>query len=237
VIGVALLGATFAIGSARAELEIPQAHYPTLPQQAADAEGFVPAGWRLETRLAGDLNRDGIPDLVLVLREHNPKNIVSHDLLGENPLDTNPRILAVAFGRRSPGGFGLALQNHKLIPRRTVPAHDDFLDENAVLIVRGNLHVRLGFHSSAGSWETFTLDFTFRHRNGKFELIGYDYQSLMRNTGQTTGKSINYLTGKVRIATGDKDNEGSNVRWKTVPKRALATIEQVGDGMAFDPKY
>src|SRR5262245_18638321 len=92
-----LLVAGLVSAAAARELQIPEAVYPGLPQRAASADGFVPAGWKLETQVSGDLNRDGIADLVLVLRENNPKNVIEHENLGENPLDTNPRILAIAF--------------------------------------------------------------------------------------------------------------------------------------------
>jgi hypothetical protein len=50
-------------------LDIPPVDYPTLPATAADADGFVPRGWRIEQRLDGDLNADRRADLVLVLRQ------------------------------------------------------------------------------------------------------------------------------------------------------------------------
>src|SRR5688572_4327878 len=99
-------GIVLPLGAAAQDLEIPEAVYPALPRQAASAEGFVPAGWALESQVSGDLNGDGIADLALVLHEQNPANSVSHDALGEKPLDTNPRILAVAFGDPS-GGYVL----------------------------------------------------------------------------------------------------------------------------------
>ncbi|WP_224082535.1 hypothetical protein [Cupriavidus laharis] len=97
------------------ELVIPPVDYPVLPATAKSAEGFVPKGWRLESRSDGDLNNDGRSDLVLVLRQQRASNIVRHDGMGQNPLDTNPRILAVAWSRAD-GGYALAVQNHALIP-------------------------------------------------------------------------------------------------------------------------
>src|ERR1700740_2772731 len=50
------------------DLAIPSVTYPALARHASTAEGFVPAGWRLESEKSGDLNGDGRVDIVLVLR-------------------------------------------------------------------------------------------------------------------------------------------------------------------------
>src|SRR5262245_61487571 len=82
---------------ALAELDIPKVTYPTLPAEGSSAESFVPTGWKLEAEHKGDLNKDGKDDLVLVLRMNEPRNVIQHDELGQNPFDSNPRILAIAF--------------------------------------------------------------------------------------------------------------------------------------------
>jgi len=214
-------------------LDIPDAVYPTLPKQAAAIADFVPSGWKLEYQVVGDLNRDVIPDLVLVLRENNPKNLVKQGILGENPLNTNPRILAVALG---PAPFKLVLQNHKLIPRRDMPTMEDPLEQVGIAISRGALRVKLSVFMSAGSWSTSNRSYSLRFQNGRFELIGYDYDSFHRGAGEYEGISINYLTGKVRMTRGDMDNLEKQGRSRTIPKRALLTIDQIENGLEFEPK-
>jgi hypothetical protein len=217
------------------DFKIPEVIYPRLADQADAAQGFVPAGWVLEKNISGDLNRDGIPDLVLVLRDQSPANVIKHSTIGTNPLNTNPRILAVAFGRKAPAsGFTLAMQDHTLIPRHTAPNIDDPLQEGDVGISRGTLQVKLGFFASSGSWTTSMTTFTFRYQNGKFELIGYDRFETARNSGVTSDLSINYMTRKVKIATGSIENDAKKVRWVTLPRRPLLTIDKIGDGLDFD---
>lgn len=218
------------------DLEIPEAVYPGLPKQALSAEVFAPAGWTVERKVSGDLNKDGVADLVLVLRENNPKNIVRHDSLGENPFDTNPRILAVAFGQRGGSGYALKLENHTLIRRRTVPTFDDPLDADGIAVERGTLRVKLGFFASAGSWLMSTTTYSFRHRNERFELIGYDHDETARNTGKTTDVSIDFLTGKRSIASGSIESDVKTTRWSNLPRRPLLTLAQIGDGVEFAPR-
>jgi hypothetical protein len=230
---IALLVADLGSATAR-EMVIPPAVYPKLPPQAASAEAFVPPGWKLETKVVGDLNRDGVPDLVLVLREDNPKNLVEHDILGDNPLNTNPRILAIAFGSKA-GPYTLQLQNHTLIPRREVPTVEDPLEEGNVAIDRDVLRLKLDYFMSAGSWSAFNVTFRFRHQNGRHLLIGFDRYSFHRGSGESTDVSINFLTGKIRTATGDMANADKKVRWTTLQNRTLLTMEQIGNGLEFDP--
>jgi hypothetical protein len=238
MVRVALAAIVIAIHVASAarsqDLKTPPAQYPKLSSAAPSPEGFVPQGWKLEQKAAGDLDRDGIDDIAFVLHRNDAKNVIRHDGLGANPLDTNPRILAVAFGGRD-GGYSLQLQNQTLIPRGTDPVLDDPLGEGALRIERGTLKVALEFFASAGGWETSLTTYTFRFQNGRFEMIGFDRNTTQRNSGKTTDISINYSTGKMQIATGQIEKDAKTTRTKNLPRRALPTVEQVGDGLAFDP--
>ncbi|ROP77045.1 hypothetical protein EDF74_2706 [Stenotrophomonas rhizophila] len=216
------------------ELRIPPVDYPVLPAHATRAEGFVPSGWRIEQQLRGDLNGDKREDLVLVLRQQDPRNIVEHDGFGISPLDSNPRMLAIAWA--TPDGYSLAAQNHTLITRHEAPNLSDVFEEGAgVSIVRGTLQTTLFFFSNAGSWSTGSASYTFRWQAGAFALIGYDRSSMMRNSGQTESLSINYSTRRVRHAEGSMESDEERVRWETLSSPQRWTLETVGDGSAFEP--
>lgn len=225
-----------AAGAARGDaLVIPPANYPALASQAAAPEGFVPPGWRLEQSRRGDFTGDGVEDVAFVLRQAEPANILANPGLGERRFDTNPRILVIAFGRADHSGFDLALQNTTLIPRREDPTREDPLAGDAIAIARGALKVRLRLFSSAGSWETASTTYTFRHRDGALRMVGFDRSTTLRNTGETKGLSINYLTGRVQRTTGRIENDEVVTRWSALRNRTLLTIESIGDGLAFEP--
>ncbi|HEY4250504.1 MAG TPA: hypothetical protein VGM87_04875 [Roseomonas sp.] len=215
---------------------IPDVVYPRLPAQAASAAGFAPAGWRVEAEVQGDLNADGIPDIAFTLRAQDRANVLDHRGLGENPFDSNPRILAAAFGRPG-GGYALALADHGLIPRRTDPVLTDAFDAEAqsLAIQRGTLRLRLEQFSSAGSWDAGNRTFTFRWQEGRFALIGFDRMGVQRNSGQTTRISVNYLTRRMQTATGNIETNAERSRWTTLPPGAPLSIGEIGDGMDFDP--
>lgn len=224
-----------ATGVSAQDLVIPPVTYPQLPKEGATPEAFVPKGWKLETKASGDLNKDGMDDLLLLLRMDEAKNVVKNEGLGQDPFDTNPRILAVAFaGTTAP--FTLALENHTLIARTEDPVMDDPVGESGgIAIERGTLNVALYLFSSAGSWSTGTSTFRFRHGKRGFELIGYDSSTTQRNSGDVEEISINYLTRKVRISTGTIAEDELKAKWRTLPKQPLPLIQEIGDGLAFDP--
>lgn len=224
-----------ALTASAQELRIPPVDYPVLPARATTAEGFRPSGWRIEEQLSGDLNGDKRDDLVLVLRQQDPRNIVEHDGFGISPLDSNPRMLAIAFAGPA-GGYTLAAQNHTLITRHEAPNLSDvFEDGPGVSIVRGTLRTTLYFFSNAGSWSTGSASFTFRWQDGAFALIGYDNSWLMRNSGHTESLSINYATRRVRHTEGSIESDEDSVRWETLTSPRRWTLETVGDGSAFQP--
>jgi hypothetical protein len=101
------------------DLVIPPVTIPKLPATAASVNGFVPPGWKLTCQVTGDLNADGKADVLFILLDTDPKNIINTpDVSG---FDTNPRILAAAFANASSPGYTLAFQNAKFIARSTDP--------------------------------------------------------------------------------------------------------------------
>jgi hypothetical protein len=209
---------------------IPRAVFPTLPAEAQSAPDLVPNGWAVEEEARGDLNGDGVPDLLLLLRDTKPENVIAGDGQGAGPFDTNPRLLAVAFADEATNTLSLALANHSLIPRHTDPLMEDPLGD--VSIVRGTLQVSLGVWVSAGSWTTSNRKLTFRHQDGCFKLIGYDAMDFQRNTGKMSKVSVNYLTKKANRSWGYADDAMND--FSTSAEAAdLLCLEAVGDGLDF----
>ena len=210
--------------------------FPTLPAHAPSVEGFVPAGWRLESKASGDLNGDGRADYVLVLRQDDPRKVIDgRPQGGPERYDTNPRLLAVVFANPA-RGYDLALENHTLIARTVDPSQQDPLDPDGVQpggvdIKRGTLQVTLGYFAGDMGRETYT----FRFQNGGFGLIGFDSIDVARSRGTTEAISVNYATRRMRHSTGTISSDAEKVTWTTLPRKPLLTIEQIGDGLEFNP--
>lgn len=221
--------------AAAQELIIPPPVWPDLPMHAASAKGFAPKGWALETQAKGDLNGDGVPDLMLVLRDQSPKNLIPNpDGFGDDPLDSNPRILLVALGGKD--GYRLIASNRDLITRHTDPDMDDPFDaDGGLLFKNGAFQIDVSSFYNAGSWQTEDVTFTFRYRHGQLLLVGYDSSTVSRNSGEMDGVSADYLTGRVKTTKSWIDNNEETVSWSRLKPHPLLQLPKLGDGLLFDP--
>ena len=211
---------------------IPPVSFPEIVSRAADPQGFVPKGWKLEAKAEGDLNRDGLADAAIVLHMDDPRNLVSSDWAPDQKYDSNPRMLAVVFGRKD-GGYDLAASDHALIPRLENQNQEDPFD--GVAIVNGTLRLDMHVFMSAGGWWMGNYRYTFRWQDGAFKLIGYDRNGVTRNTGETDEISINYLTGRKLIKTGSISSDVDKVRREAIRQQRLISLDEVGDGLMFYP--
>lgn len=229
----ALLAALAPVSFSAPAQDLPPAVIPSIVATAPDAASFVPRGWRLELRAAGDLDADGRADLALLLRGDDPALRIPAPMC-DDPFDTNPRLLVIAFAAPG-GGYRRVVANARLVPRRENPCEMDWIEEGALGIGRGGVSLHLHRMMSMGGWAAGTTRFTFRWRDDALRLIGWDYTYVARNSGATAGIGINYLTRRVRTETGGIDSDRGAVRWSTIAPAPLLTIDQIGDGLAFDP--
>ena len=211
--------------------DIPAVAAPTVPRTATRAEGFVPRGWKLVDKAAGDLNGDGKPDVALVIRKDDPKNRITTEWSATGRLDTNPWMLLAAFAAAK--GYELKLSDHRLIPRHDNPNADDEFDD--VAIERGALKVKMHVFLSAGGWDAGGTAYTFRWMDGGFKLIGFDRDNVHRGSGETREVSINYLTGRKLVKTGKIESDRQSSRWSTIPKAPLIDLTAIGNGLEFVP--
>ena len=173
------------------------------PQKAKTVNDFIPKGWKEILTTNGDLNRDKLEDTVIVIEKEDKKNIKKNDGFGPEELNLNPRILLVLFKQKD-GTYVLASKNDKGFIKSegndNNPALMDTLDD---IIIKNNvLKIVFNYFMSAGSWATSTEVYIFRFQNNVFELIGYESNAYMRNTGEEEGTSINFSTNKAKITTG-----------------------------------
>ncbi len=209
---------------------VPPVVFPTISARAQTKADFVPKGWIIEKEGNGDLNGDGVPDVMFVLHMNDPRNVIKNSGLGESKIDTNPRMLVIVFADKATNKYSLALANHTLIPRHTNPVMEDPFDD--AKIIKGTIQVSLGLWMSAGGWGNST----FRYQEGCFKLIGYDSTETQRNTGETSDVSINYLTKKEKIVKGNIENDNKKISWKSIAISSLLCLDAVGNGLDFSPE-
>jgi hypothetical protein len=223
----------FSVAPAAALDEPPAVRIPALPATASSAERFAPAGWKVEATAHGDLDRDGRADLALVLRGTDPANILKNDGMGPPELDTNPRILGVAVADAV--GYRLVVQNNAVIPRHVEPNLEDPFSAEGLSVARGAVKLALSSFANAGGWESSNVALTFRLRRGRLEMAGYDRSTIRRNTGVIETVSVNYLTGRMSRATGSIESDQEKKTWSPAPANRGPSVEEIGDGLAFDP--
>jgi len=159
----------------------------------------IPAGYAFYEEALGDLNGDGADDCAIIVRATDKSNIKrmstsdawdcteEEEKEGEcQTVDLNPRGLMIFF--KNGDDYQLAFEKHDFLepvpfPTRTTSAMSG--PSLYVEIKKGNLFIR--YSERTGEWR-----YTFRYKNSKFELIGYDAS----NNYDGTAKSINYTARK-----------------------------------------
>lgn len=192
---------------------------------------FVPKDWKIIEIARGDLNHDGMEDIVLVIEENNRKNIIHNDGFGSPNLNTNPRALLVLF--KTAQGYQLISKNKKLPSENDAdsPCLADPLDDGAVTIAKGILKINLHYWLSCGSWYVTNNTFSFRYQNQGFKLIGFDQMSFHRASGEKSSLSINFSTGKMKKTTDKNEFEESiqpaKFEWKNLKKQYDLKLESI----------
>lgn len=154
----------------------------------AKPEDFVPPGWKIARRIAGDLNGDGRPDQVLQLVTTTTPEVGSDT-------DAAPEAQALLILFADGARFvreGLASKLLKSI----VPQYNlDLKVTNGVLVVQQDYGMN--------DVTSLTHRFRFDSQTGRFRLLGRDAYSYTRPLSADTVKtSDNYLTGVRLITTG-----------------------------------
>ena len=191
------------------------------PQKASKIEDFIPKGWKKLIVEKGDLNKDKIDDVVLVIEKNDPKNFKKiEESSRSNPMNFNPRIILVLFKDKN-SKYTLVAKNDKNfivspgyaseeeLETLDSPDYNDNLSK-AVIIKNNTLRIfTLADYIKAATSTTYI----FRYQNNRFELIGLDAQSILGDTeyANTRNYSLNLSTKKLIIHNVSEKLE-SNVK-------------------------
>ena len=168
----------------------------TLPTAAKD---YLPKGWKVHTIARGDLNADGLADLVFIREEQDPKKITKSD--DGSAQNSNPRVLVVLLA--SKGGFMKLVECPKLIPPELDPNNRDHADALSGIKVEKNVLTIAFYHMlRIGSLWVYPEEYKFRLEAGRLRLIGSEMSEVSRTWGRQFRVSTNYLTGRQKTTTG-----------------------------------
>ena len=151
---------------------------------------FLPEGYFVFDEIQGDLNKDGIADLIWIIKDSKEERIVENGF--GDMVDRNRRGIMVLLG--SNNGYQLAFENRNCFSSENEDGGVYFPPDLWLYVERGNLYVHYG-HGRYGY-----LRYIFRYTDRDFELIGYDSSN---NFGPVVNSktSINYLTKKMQTLT------------------------------------
>lgn len=181
--------------------------YPELSKYGRSITELIPLKWETLSTTKGDLNSDGIDDLVFVIKNTDTKNLQFNDGLGIDTVDLNPRILAIYFAD-SLGNFTKIIQSNEFILLRNSPTMDEPFDGIAI-DTSGTLTIKFRFWFSAGSWYLSNHGYKFLFQNNRFELVEYTFSEMHRGTMEERDEYINF-SDKIRktvITTFNEETE------------------------------
>ncbi len=192
----------------------------SLSRTGADAENIVPAGWE-HTESMGDLNKDGIADMVLIALPNNPEKIKTRD--DGYQYNFNKPILAIYLGDEK-GQLHKWKEYKELLP--AMENEYETIEREVKITPRNTLIINLSFFYSAGGYSNVSNSYTFRMQQGDFYLIGEDVCELSRLTGDMRTESFNYLTHKKQTLEENAFDEKVKAKetWQNIAKEPLKRL-------------
>lgn len=183
----------------------------------------IPKNWKIISQVNGDLNKDGIKDLAVIIEKNDASNILKNEGLGVPSLNINPREILVFF-KDEENNYRLIEKNamgfiHSENDEESTCLADPLMIDGGIKISNNILIIHFNYWLSCGSWEVNDSSYKFRFQSNSFELIGFDHFSFNRATTEETRTSINFSTKKKEVTIGLNQSEESK------PKTTKSTIK------------
>ena len=215
-----------------------ESDYPNIALHGEKVKNFVPAGYKIVSQAAGDLNGDRLPDIALHIKGIFKRFVTKREYQQE--IDTNPRILLILFRENNKGGYRLAEQSNVFITTPDSPARAEPF--RSMSIRNGILKLDFELWLSAGGWGATNAAYKFRYQQGQFFLIGVDREDYMRNSKEIYSESYNFLTCKVKSTEGIRKNiENARVsyrppiiKWRTLPQLKPRALKDLGPAFSWE---
>jgi len=215
-----------------------QSETVTLLGKADSIENLFSEKWKLLSSTTGDLNNDGVDDLVFVIEKTDKNNFhLNEGHFGRDTINLNPRIMGIYF-RNKNGKLVKQLQSNSFIILQDSPTMDEPF-HGVEILEKGVLKIDFHFWYSAGSWSMSYHTYKFRFQNNKFELIGYDANERHRGSGEETDYNINFSTYEMNITKTIFDENDDRIikeENKTFILKELKSIQSLGKPFEWEFK-
>ena len=187
---------------------------------------FIPAGYVLFDSAKGDLNKDGIEDLILIIKGTSKEGFYKDEYRGV--LDRNRRGIIILL--KDGIGYTEATKNLNCFSSENEDGGVYYAPELGVEVEKGKLFIGY-IHGRYGYWT-----YTFRLNDvNEAELIGYD-ASYNRGPMVLTETSVNFLTRQkiFKENINQEEEEGNEVFKTTKSKLSNATSIKLSSIKDFD---
>lgn len=197
--------------------------YPEINKEGQDINNFIPNGWTLLDSAQGDLNKDNHNDLVLIIQHKDSVSVINKDFDDIDTVITQPRVLIILFYNQTTNQYLLVEQSNSFILNHDNPNMEDPYQD--ISIDKGVLKIDFHIFMNMGGWGMSNNSYKFRFQDNDFVLIGADDNSVNRGSGETENRSYNFLTKKVKVATGTIESDKQKIAWRTIDLKELKTIK------------
>lgn len=197
--------------------------YPSINNQGKDINSFIPNGWTLLDSTKGDLNKDNHNDLVLIIQHKDSVTIIKNDSDYSDTVLTQPRILIILFHNQTANQYQLVEQSNSFILNHDDPNMEEPYQD--ISVSNGVLKIDFQIFMNMGGWGMSNNSYKFRYQANQFVLIGADYNSFNRGSGETEDRNYNFLTKKVKVETGTIESDKQKTVWRTIDLKELKTIK------------
>ena len=185
---------------------------------------YLPASYNLFEAIQGDLNQDGLKDVVLIVKATDPKQWVTDEYRGK--LDRNRRGVIVLLNAK--GQYQKVVQNLSLFSSENEDGGVYFAPELVPSIEKGLLKLHYA-HGRYGYWA-----YQFRLEGRDMRLIGYDSSD---NFGPYVNSetSVNFLTAKKLVRENLNKDSDSDPKFKEIWSKVsvaplyLSKIQDIDD--------
>lgn len=188
------------------------------------ASELIPQGWKNEQVVKGDLNKDGVADLV-ILASSEDSEIIKDEETGEvlDEMNFTSQSIAIYFGQ-SDGTYRLFKQYNELIP---LAEGGDTYDAELSINSKAALVIKYSEWHAVGTSDAGSNTVIARYQNGDFYIIGEGQDYFSRMTGEGVKTSNNYLTNKRSRTTYNEFDEKVKTKttWENLPKKPLKRLE------------
>lgn len=181
----------------------PSAEELKLRKDKVTYRAYIPAKYHLFEAIEGDLNKDGLKDVVLIVKATDPKAFVHDEYRGQ--LDRNRRGAIVLLSEK--GKYKPVVSNLNCFSSENEDG-GVYFPPDLWMEIKNNLLSVYYSHGRYGYWR-----YLFRLEGNDLRLIGYDDSS---NHGPLiqSQTSINFLTGKKVVRDNLSQDPEDDPRFK-----------------------